>query len=110
MEISLKTAIYYINGNYFYYQISQLSEIYIGEGNSHTLNFLLGQKYNIHLGAKTIDADILATNLLNLKNEISGKGSAIIDFATDNTFKLNGTIDILRAQYTRDYWLLVTNI
>ena len=72
--------------------ISNKFDIAKGTSALRILCDLKNQKYNIHLGAKSVDANILATNLLNLGNEISGKGSAIIDFSTDNTFKLNGSI------------------
>ena len=48
--------------------------------------------YSLVLGVKDVNSDILATAILNLKREISGKASGIISINTDDTFKLNGFI------------------
>lgn len=53
---------------------------------------LLKQKYNVRLGAKDVDTDAIATSVLNLSREISGKASALLEFNTDNSAKLNGKI------------------
>jgi len=53
---------------------------------------LLNEKYSIKLGAKGVDTDSIATSVLNLGKEISGKASAIMEFNTDNSLKLNGDI------------------
>lgn len=50
------------------------------------------QKYNLKLGIKDVDADIMSTAILNLKREIMGKASGIISINTDNSLKLNGFI------------------
>ena len=46
----------------------------------------------VRLGAKDINSDILATALLNLKREISGKASGLIILESDKSLKLNGNI------------------
>lgn len=51
---------------------------------------LKNHKYSVVLGVKGINSDIMATSLLNLKKEISGKASGIISLNTDNSLKLNG--------------------
>ena len=53
---------------------------------------LVENKFRVILGARKIDSDIIATALLNLKREITGLASGIIDINTDASLKLNGTI------------------
>ncbi len=48
--------------------------------------------YSVRLGVKDINSDILATSLLALKKEISGKASGLIELNTDDSLKLNGSI------------------
>ena len=48
--------------------------------------------YSVKLGVKDIDSDVIATSLLALKKEISGKASGIIEINTDDSLKLNGII------------------
>ncbi len=72
--------------------------------NSNTFNIANGQssakvdcnlkkhKYAMILDIKDVDSDLLATDLLMLPREISGKASGLIDFNTDNSLKLNGKI------------------
>ena len=52
------------------------------------------KKHNYHmlLGVKEIDSDIIASTLLQLPKEISGKASGFIDLNTDKTLKLNGSM------------------
>ncbi len=56
---------------------------------------LRNQKYNIRLGIKDVNSDIMSTALLNLKREISGKASGLIELYTDETLKLNGSIKFI---------------
>lgn len=49
-------------------------------------------KYNIVLGIKDVNSDLMATTLLALKKEITGKASGIIALNTDDSLKLNGSI------------------
>ena len=49
-------------------------------------------KYYLRLGIKDVNSDLIATTLLQLKKEISGKASGLIEFNTDESLKLNGSI------------------
>lgn len=49
-------------------------------------------KYNIVLGIKDVNSDLMATTILALKKEITGKASGIISLSTDDSLKLNGAI------------------
>ena len=53
---------------------------------------LKNHKYEIKLGIKDVNSDIIATSLLNLSNEIDGKASGLIHLNTDDSLKLNGII------------------
>lgn len=53
---------------------------------------LAKEKYSVRLGAKDVDTDAIATSVLNLGKEISGKASALLEFYTDDKMKLNGKI------------------
>lgn len=48
--------------------------------------------YKVRLGVKDVDSNIVASSLLGLKDEISGKARGLIDIYTDSTLKLNGDI------------------
>ncbi len=50
------------------------------------------QLYKITLGIKDVDSDAIATSLLNLPREISGKARGIIFLETDKNLKLNGSM------------------
>ena len=50
------------------------------------------QKYSVRLGAKDVNSDTIASSILNLSREISGKASALLEFNTDENMKLNGRI------------------
>ncbi len=51
---------------------------------------LAKEKYSINLEANDVDTDAIATSILNLPKEISGKANATIDLNTDSSLKLNG--------------------
>lgn len=53
---------------------------------------LKNQNYNLRLGTKDVNSNIIASTLLNLPNEISGKAKALIIIETDKNMKLNGSI------------------
>lgn len=53
---------------------------------------LNNKKYELKLGAKDVDADKMATSILNLKKEITGKASGFVNLYTDSSLKLNGSI------------------
>lgn len=48
--------------------------------------------YSIKLGVKDINADLIATTLLALPREITGKAKGFINLNTDDSLKLNGQI------------------
>ena len=52
-------------------------------------------KYNLVLGIKDVNSDIIATTLLALKKEITGKASGLISLNTDDSLKLNGSIKFM---------------
>lgn len=56
---------------------------------------LVNQKFNIRLGIKDVNSDVMSTALLNLKREISGKASGLIELNTDSSLKLNGCIKFI---------------
>lgn len=56
---------------------------------------LKNQKYNVVLGIKDVNSDIMATSLLNLPREISGKASGLMELSTDKSMKLNGSIKFI---------------
>lgn len=70
-------------------------EIAEGHSSSDVLCDLKNQKYNIKLGIKDVNSDLISTAILNLKREISGKASGLIDLNTDNSLKLNGSIKFI---------------
>ena len=49
-------------------------------------------KYHMLIGIKDVDMDIIAANILQLPKEISGKAKGFIDFNTDASLKLNGSM------------------
>ena len=49
-------------------------------------------KYSLVLGIKDVNSDIIATTLLALPREITGKASGIIALNTDDSLKMNGSI------------------
>jgi len=56
---------------------------------------LINKKYNVKLGVKDVDSDILANALLDLRREITGKASGFLDLTTDDTMKLSGIIKFI---------------
>ena len=50
------------------------------------------QKYAVSLEAKGVDTDAIATSILNLNKEITGKANTTIELNTDAGMKLNGKI------------------
>lgn len=53
---------------------------------------LVNGKYNLKLGIKDVDSNIIATAMLGLPRQISGKAKGLIDINTDSSLKLNGDI------------------
>ena len=56
---------------------------------------LVNKKYNVKLGVLNVNSDTIANALLDLKREITGKGSGFLDISTDETGKLSGTIKFI---------------
>lgn len=53
---------------------------------------LVNRNYNLKLGVKDVDSDVMATAILGLPRQISGKAKGFLDLTTDETLKLNGDI------------------
>lgn len=51
--------------------------------------------YSLTLGVKDINSDLIATTLLALKREITGKASGLIEINTDDSLKLSGRIQFI---------------
>ena len=66
-----------------------------GHSSAHVCCDLKKHNYHVKLGVKDVDSNLIATTLLNLPKEISGKASGIIDIYTDDKLKLNGNIKFL---------------
>ena len=66
-----------------------------GTTSCHVCCDLKNHKYHAKLGVRDVNSDLIATALLNLPKEISGKSSGIIDVTTDETMKMNGNIKFL---------------
>ncbi len=71
---------------------SNMFEIAGGHTNAKVNCDLKNHKYYIRLGIKEVDSDIMSTAILNLKREIQGKASGLIELNTDDSLKLNGNI------------------
>lgn len=52
-------------------------------------------EYNLRLGIKDVNSDLMSTTLLNLPREISGKASGLIELHTNDSLKMNGSIKFL---------------
>ena len=53
---------------------------------------LVNRKYNLKLGVREVDSNVMASSILGLPNQISGKAKGFINLNTDETLKLNGDI------------------
>lgn len=53
---------------------------------------LVKQNYYMRLGVKDVDSNIMATAILGLPRQISGKAKGLIELTADETLKLNGDI------------------
>ena len=53
---------------------------------------LVNRKFHFKLGVKDVDSNIMATSILGLPRQISGKAKGLLDLTTDKTLKLNGDI------------------
>lgn len=46
--------------------------------------------YKVRLGVRDVDSNTIASSILGIKDEISGKARGLIDLHTDNSLRLNG--------------------
>lgn len=53
---------------------------------------LIKNKYYLRLGVKDVNSDVMASAILGLPREISGKARGLIEINTDSSLKLNGDI------------------
>ena len=53
---------------------------------------LVNRQYNLKLGVMNVNSDIMATSILGLPKQISGKAKGLLDLSTDKTLRLNGDI------------------
>ena len=53
---------------------------------------LVNRKYNLKLGVMNVNSDVMATSILGLPKQISGKAKGFLDLSTDKTLQLNGDI------------------
>lgn len=53
---------------------------------------LIKNHYYLRLGVKDVNSDVMASAILGLPREISGKARGLIEINTDETLKLNGDI------------------
>ena len=53
---------------------------------------LVKQDYYLRLGVKDVDSNIMATAILGMPRQISGKAMGLIELTADKTLKLNGDI------------------
>ena len=53
---------------------------------------LINNKYNLKLGVRDVDSNTIATVMLGLPRQISGKAKGFIDLTTDEKLNLNGSI------------------
>ncbi len=61
---------------------------------------LVNLKYNVKLGVKDVDSNLMAKVLFNLDKEITGLASGFLNLDTDKSMKLNGDIKFLVNQGT----------
>ena len=54
---------------------------------------LVNKKYSFKLGVLNVNSDKIADALLDLKREITGSATGFLDLYTDDSMKLNGSID-----------------
>lgn len=53
---------------------------------------LVNRKFNFKLGVKDVDSDIMATSILGLPRQISGKAKGFLNLTADEKLRLNGDI------------------
>jgi len=53
---------------------------------------LVNRKYHFRLGVREVDSNIMASSILGLSKQISGKAKGLIDITTNDKLKLSGNI------------------
>lgn len=61
---------------------------------------LVKRNYHLRLGLKDVDSNVMASSILGLPKQISGKAKGLLDLNTDKTLKLNGDIKFQIANGT----------
>lgn len=84
-----------LDKNSIFNMYSNRFEIAEGHSSAKVNCDLKKHKYNLVLGIKDVNSDLMATTLLALPREITGKASGIIDLNTDDSLKLNGSIKFM---------------
>ena len=79
-----KNGVLTLNSNRF--------DIAEGKAEAKSVCDLINHKYNLSLAVIGVNSDIIASELVNLPQEINGKASGLMELNTDETLKLNGTI------------------
>ncbi len=89
-----------LNKNGIFYMTTNLFDIAQGFTNARVKCDLINHKYYLRLGIKEVDSDTIFGGILNLKREIDGKASGLIELNTDESLKLNGRIQFMVANGT----------
>ena len=84
-----------LDKNSIFNMYSNRFEIAEGHSSAKVNCDLKKHKYNLVLGIKDVNSDLMATTLLALPREITGKASGIIALNTDDSLKLNGSIKFM---------------
>ena len=84
-----------LDKNSIFNMYSNRFEIAEGHSSAKINCDLKKHKYNLVLGIKDVNSDLMATTLLALPREITGKASGIIALNTDDSLKLNGSIKFM---------------
>lgn len=63
-----------------------------GESSLRVNADLVNRKYNLKLGVRDVNSDIMASSILGLPRQISGKAKGFLDLNTDQTLNLSGDI------------------
>ena len=84
-----------LDKNSIFNMYSNRFEIAEGHSSAKINCDLKKHKYNIALGIKDVNSDLMATTLFAMKKEITGKASGLIVLNTDDSLKLNGSIKFM---------------
>ncbi len=89
-----------LNKDGIFNMATNLFEIAQGYTNAKVNLDLINHKYYLRLGIKEVDSDTMFGAILNLKREVQGKASGLIELNTDESLKLNGRIQFMIANGT----------